>query len=134
MKNYQKTLMACTCLMLILTVMLAGCANSAQKKNGKKEQSSNAPATFDEAEPPADLAGLGIDPGTVDVFPEVMHDETNQAGFQLEKAKAGDTVAVMHTSAGDITLRLFPKQAPKTVTNFITLAQNGKYNNTRPSI
>ena len=31
---------------------------------------------------------------------------------------------------GDITLRLFPDQAPKTVTNFLTLASEGKYSNT----
>ena len=36
----------------------------------------------------------------------------------------------MHTSKGDIKLRLFADQAPKTVTNFINLAKEGKYDNT----
>ena len=38
--------------------------------------------------------------------------------------------AVMHTTMGDIHLRLFPTAAPKAVENFTTLARNGYYNNT----
>lgn len=37
-------------------------------------------------------------------------------------------IAVMHTSMGDITLRLYPEVAPKTVENFVTHAKNGYYN------
>ena len=47
---------------------------------------------------------------------------------QLAPAAAGDTVAVMHTSLGDITIRLFPADAPKAVENFTTHAKNGYYN------
>lgn len=47
---------------------------------------------------------------------------------QLDRPAAGDTVAVMHTSMGDISIRLFPEQAPKTVENFTTHAKNGYYN------
>lgn len=47
---------------------------------------------------------------------------------QLAQPSAGDTVAVMHTNHGDISIRLFPEQAPKTVENFVTHAQNGYYN------
>lgn len=46
---------------------------------------------------------------------------------QLEAPKSGETVAVMHTSLGDISLRLFPQYAPKTVENFVTHAKNGYY-------
>ena len=49
-------------------------------------------------------------------------------GFQLEKPTAGDTIAVMHTSMGDISLRLFPEAAPKAVGNFTTHAKEGYYN------
>ncbi len=48
--------------------------------------------------------------------------------LQLCPVKAGDTVAVMHTNMGDIKLKLFPEQAPKTVENFTTHAKNGYYN------
>lgn len=36
--------------------------------------------------------------------------------------------AVMHTSMGDITLRLYPEVAPKTVENFVAHAKKGYYN------
>lgn len=39
--------------------------------------------------------------------------------------------AVMVTSSGSITLELFKKDAPKTVENFIKLAQSGFYSGTR---
>ncbi|MBQ7504831.1 MAG: peptidylprolyl isomerase [Ruminococcus sp.] len=48
-------------------------------------------------------------------------------GFQLEKPKKGDTIAVLKTSKGDITLRFFEDYAPNTVNNFIELAKAGKY-------
>lgn len=47
---------------------------------------------------------------------------------QLDKPVKGDLVAVMHTSLGDISIRLFPEQCPKTVENFTTHAKNGYYN------
>lgn len=47
---------------------------------------------------------------------------------QLEKPAQGDTVAVMHTSMGDVSIRLFGDKAPKTVENFTTHAKNGYYN------
>lgn len=46
---------------------------------------------------------------------------------QLAKPAAGELVAVMHTNHGDISIRLFPEQAPKTVENFTTHAKNGYY-------
>lgn len=40
------------------------------------------------------------------------------------------TAAILHTTYGDIHIRLFPDAAPKTVENFVTHAKNGYYNNT----
>ncbi len=131
MKHNCKALIALTLAITLLAALPAGCAGaSPAEKKENKTQSSGAAATADEPQTLAGLTALGIDPGTVDVFPQVMHDAQNEAGFQLEPPAQGDTVAVIHTTEGDITLRLFPDQAPKTVTNFITLAQSGKYNNT----
>lgn len=47
---------------------------------------------------------------------------------QLEKISAGDTVAVIHTNMGDISVKLFPEDAPMAVENFTTHAKNGYYN------
>lgn len=49
-------------------------------------------------------------------------------GFQQEMPAAGDTVAIMHTTMGDICIRFFPEAAPKAVENFTTHAKNGYYN------
>lgn len=46
---------------------------------------------------------------------------------QLDAPQAGELSAVMHTSLGDIKIRLFADKAPKTVENFITHAKNGYY-------
>lgn len=47
---------------------------------------------------------------------------------QLDKPLRGETVAVMHTNFGDIHIRMFPADTPKTYENFATHAKNGYYN------
>ena len=49
-------------------------------------------------------------------------------GFQLEDPAEGEEIVVMHTTMGDIYIRLFPEAAPKAVENFVTHAKNGYYN------
>lgn len=46
---------------------------------------------------------------------------------QLQAPVQGETIAIMHTSMGDIRLRLFGDKAPKAVENFTTHAKNGYY-------
>lgn len=46
---------------------------------------------------------------------------------QLRQPAAGDTVATIKTSKGDIRVILFPDAAPKAVENFTTHAANGYY-------
>lgn len=48
---------------------------------------------------------------------------------QVKVAETG-TGAIIHTSYGDIHIRLFPDAAPKAVENFVTHAKRGYYNNT----
>ncbi|EXJ65415.1 peptidylprolyl isomerase [Cladophialophora yegresii CBS 114405] len=47
-----------------------------------------------------------------------------------EKRVESGTSAVLHTTYGDIHIRLFPDKAPKAVENFVTHSRNGYYNNT----
>lgn len=47
---------------------------------------------------------------------------------QDDEAAASGSAAVLHTTYGDIHLRLFPDVAPKAVENFVTHAKNGYYN------
>ncbi|MCU9533498.1 Cof-type HAD-IIB family hydrolase [Streptococcus sp. CSL10205-OR2] len=46
---------------------------------------------------------------------------------QLEVENSEGPVAVIKTNLGDLTLKLFPEQAPKTVANFIALSKDGYY-------
>ena len=46
---------------------------------------------------------------------------------QLNLADANGPKATIKTNHGDVTIQLFPDQAPKTVENFITLAKQGYY-------
>ncbi|KAK6226941.1 peptidylprolyl isomerase [Colletotrichum tabaci] len=48
---------------------------------------------------------------------------------EAKKIETG-TAAVIHTSYGDIHIRLFPDAAPKAVENFVTHSKKGYYNNT----
>ncbi len=52
---------------------------------------------------------------------------TTALGWQTEMPEVGEEIAIMHTSFGDLYIRFFPEQAPKTVENFKTLSQNGYY-------
>lgn len=54
--------------------------------------------------------------------------ETIDALPQLQPPKKGEKVAVLHTTKGDITLRLFPELAPKAVENFTKHIEDGYYN------
>lgn len=47
--------------------------------------------------------------------------------LQDEPIAEGDTLAVIETSLGDVTVKLFPEQAPKAVENFTTHAEEGYY-------
>ena len=47
---------------------------------------------------------------------------------QLDKPQAGEVVAVMHTTRGDISIRLFKDKVERTVTNFVELSKKGYYN------
>ena len=46
---------------------------------------------------------------------------------QLAKPVKGDVVVTMHTTMGDIKIKLFSDKAPKTCENFTTLAREGYY-------
>jgi len=52
------------------------------------------------------------------------------APSEMTKATQTGTSAVMHTTLGDIFLKLFPNAAPKAVANFATHAKNGYYDGT----
>lgn len=64
---------------------------------------------------------------------DVQNEKPTMLGRKKEvNAKKTETgsAAVLHTTYGDIHIRLFPDAAPKAVENFVTHAKQGYYNNT----
>ncbi|KAM7214692.1 peptidyl-prolyl cis-trans isomerase cyp15 [Rhypophila decipiens] len=53
-----------------------------------------------------------------------------QKKVEQKKAAETGTAALIHTTYGDIHIRLFPDAAPKAVENFVTHSKRGYYNNT----
>ena len=116
----------------MLSMVCSGCSqNEESSVTPDVPMADTADSTADEAAVgEGGLKALGLDPLLFGIDPDVNNDVDDAVGFQLEMPQEGDTIAVIHTSEGDITLRFFSELVPKTVTNFINLAEDGKYNNT----
>ena len=72
-------------------------------------------------------AFLGPEPEILNGFINFRAANENPLENQLALPQAGDYFAVLHTSHGEIHIRLFPEFAPLAVRNFVTHAQNGFY-------
>uniref|UniRef100_A0A3Q3W9J8 peptidylprolyl isomerase n=1 Tax=Mola mola TaxID=94237 RepID=A0A3Q3W9J8_MOLML len=64
-----------------------------------------------------------------DIFNEKPSKEEVMAATQAEGPKRVSDSAIIHTSMGDIHIKLFPVECPKTVENFCVHSRNGYYNN-----
>lgn len=77
----------------------------------------------------ADSEEGGGTSGGRDIFNEKpSREEQTVAASQSAASKSGSS-AIIHTSYGDIHVRLFPEYAPKAVENFVGLAKKGYYDN-----
>ncbi|TUR38419.1 Peptidylprolyl isomerase domain and WD repeat-containing protein 1 [Bagarius yarrelli] len=63
-----------------------------------------------------------------DVFNEKPSKEEVMAATQAEGPKRVSDSAIIHTTMGDIHLKLYPVECPKTVENFCVHSRNGYYN------
>lgn len=109
LKNKSKHL-AQLCFSLLIITLLFFSFTLGQKRKPKPSTSpeKTAPANTEPAKPPE---------------PEIIRPPENQLSVEeMEKL-----VAVIETSAGDITLEFYPKVAPNHVKQFIWLAQNGYF-------
>ncbi|TMW68110.1 hypothetical protein Poli38472_007782 [Pythium oligandrum] len=64
-----------------------------------------------------------------DVFNEKPTLEETDVVAQASTAKKLGETVILHTTMGDITIKLFTKECPKTIENFCTHARNGYYDN-----
>jgi peptidylprolyl isomerase domain and WD repeat-containing protein 1 len=67
---------------------------------------------------------------TRDVQNEKPKQLGTRRGDETRKTQASASAATIHTTYGDIRIRLFPEAAPKAVENFVVHSRNGYYNNT----
>ena len=70
-----------------------------------------------------------ISKSTRDVQNEKPRKPSSRQQAESKSTESG-TGAVLHTTYGDIHIRLFPEAAPKAVENFVTHSRTGYYNNT----
>jgi len=70
------------------------------------------------------------DKSTRDVHNEKPRQLGRDRGQKAVALKQSGTSAVLHTTYGDIHVRLFPEAAPRAVENFVTHSKRGYYNGT----
>ena len=106
-------------LLLLSTVALAGCSSIQRSLRGDDYVDSSLAA--EESSKAAAQSAKEL---------KRCFNKTKNANFpQLSKEVAEDEAEViLHTSQGDIRIKLFPKLAPLAVENFLTHAKEGFYN------
>lgn len=101
--------------LLMLCLAVTGCSSSQD-------------AAESEADPDAVLAEMDED--IAELVNQLGDTETKFDSpelLQLKSAPKGNPTATIHTTMGDISVVLYPEQAPKAVENFTTLAEQGYY-------
>lgn len=115
---------------MIAAAVATGCSSNGS--TSKTESTSSASSSTTESSKETTSSTSSTDSSAiinkVFVEPTVYDDKEHEVGYQLEKPKVGDTVAIMETSEGTIKIRFFPEAAPKAVENFVTHAKDGYYN------
>ncbi|MBE6806785.1 MAG: peptidylprolyl isomerase [Ruminococcaceae bacterium] len=104
--------------LLMACVMLFACTACGGEESQKEEEQKQAKTAAIYPDAPT-LESLKADPNAY---------ADKKLGFQMDMPEEGETVAVMHTNRGAISIRFFPEAAPKAVANFLNHAKNGYYN------
>ena len=124
----MRKIIAILMVLLMCTALITGCGNevvyegeteltgeTTAKDGGNKEMNY-------EAKPTDALLDIN-DIKTVEN--PVVDDE-----YAVREPEKGETVAIIHTSMGDIKMRFLDEVAPLATNSFIALAENGRYDNT----
>ena len=102
-------------LFLITTLLLTGCSSGQEEtKIQTKIQTENQTSTEVEQET-----------NSAEKIETNTKPESNTKS-ERQSEKVSMNTAILKTSMGDITIELFPNQAPKTVKNFVDLATGAK--------
>ncbi|HEX5563586.1 MAG TPA: peptidylprolyl isomerase [Sporosarcina sp.] len=111
--------MSLTLLSIFLLLLLAACGQSEQKGQETATNGSSNSQSEDEAQDEQSDETSSDD---------ATNEEATTMYPQLSnEVAANEALVVMNTTMGPIKIKLFPEQAPKTVENFLTHAENGYY-------
>lgn len=116
---------------LFVTLALTGCVNKINNSNNNQLASSSAPLVTSTAEENANFPTNSLNTSKEKKFME--QSATRQTVLQPSFMKidpAKKYTAVLQTTVGTITIILNAKDTPKTVNNFVYLANNKFYNTT----
>ena len=115
----------------IISLLLAGTMliSTMIAMSGCGSETTNEPTDADTETQGTTYADVDLDELMENYPKDINYDDEHEVGYQLEKPQDGEQIAILHTSMGDITMRLFPENAPNTVTNFVELAKSGAYDN-----
>jgi peptidyl-prolyl cis-trans isomerase B (cyclophilin B) len=114
--------MSLTLFSIFLLLLLTACGQSEQQGQ-ETEPATNGSSNSQSEEDEQD--GQTEDDQSSD---EATNEEDTTMYPQLSnEVAANEALVVMNTTMGPIKIKLFPEQAPKTVENFLTHAENGYY-------
>lgn len=116
-------------LMIFAVLMTSVCMLQGCGENDDPTEPPSQSESSDETDPTKETyADVDLKELEKDYPKDIKYDTEHEVGYQLDMPQKGDEIAVIHTSMGDITIRLFRENAPKTVENFVELAKKGEYN------
>ncbi|MBR6399910.1 MAG: peptidylprolyl isomerase [Firmicutes bacterium] len=107
---------------LALALVLSGCGKTENAQTSGTEQTSETAAGESASEGETEEVELS------DVEKQLLKPVTELPQLDRDVPEKGETVATLHTTKGDISVRFFPEYAPKAVENFVTHAKEGYYN------
>lgn len=117
----MKRLISILLIVFMCSTVLVGC--------GKKVVASGTTSAVKNSESEAETVNYSEELLNINDIKTASLEGVDEA-YQERDPKAGDTVATIHTSFGDISFRLFEEAAPLAVNNFIALSKAGRYDNT----
>lgn len=123
----MKKLFALVLALLMCAAVITGCNNdvvfsgTTETTTGNNNQSEGETVTYEAKDTTALLDINDIDTTT---------DEDIEEGYATREPQNGETVAIIHTNMGDISMRFLDKIAPLATNNFIALADAGRYDKT----
>lgn len=128
--NTMKQLLSIILSLLIIAAVLAGCGGKVVGSGTTETTVKSEPATTAKDTETVSYQAKSTDK-LLDVKDVPAQDlDAADAEYQEKKPVKGEEVAIVHTNYGDISVKLFPEVAPKSVTNFIALADAGRYDDT----